>query len=177
MHDVCTEQHVGNVKCASLPLSSSPSLSRSSRRSNPRSSSSRACRAKHQRSSQPPWTNERGTATPRGVETRVTAASRPSVGSGVYSFWQWRGGCVHGTARIPSRRGQRGGGEGREGNYDNRIRVLRCLLMALRRVTIPEYWWCDGAEAQWKPWSSGSSGFWCLSKNNTSFALKFVLRL
>lgn len=97
MHDVCTEQHVGNAKCASPPIRSFSlsfslillslaclflALVRCVGVEQP--SASFVTGAQGETSTiKPTILNEQaGAANPRGGETRVTAASRPSVGSG-----------------------------------------------------------------------------------------------
>lgn len=93
MHDVCTEQHVGNAKCASPPslsfrcsLISLPCLFLALVRRVvvEQPSASFVTGAQGETSTiKPTILNEQAGATnPRGRETHVTAASRPSVGSG-----------------------------------------------------------------------------------------------
>jgi len=135
MHDVCTEQHVGNAKCASLPflfrcfflspslillLLSSLFLAFAGCVGVEQPSASFVTGAQGETSTiKPTILNEQaGAANPRGGEMRVTAASGPSVGSGgeLVLAVAWLDACT-GQHAFRGRRGGRGGGNIRIQSY------------------------------------------------------------
>lgn len=164
MHDVCTEQHVGNAKCASPPFFSfslsfslvllsppCPFLAHVRRFGVGQPSASFVTGAQGETSTiKPTILNEQARATnPRGTETHVTAASWPSVGSGgeLVLAVAWLDAC---TGQHAFREGEwkRAWGGGKGGNI--RIRsysVCRWPFDALRALSA---WWCGGAEARWR---------------------------
>lgn len=130
MYDVCTEQHVGNAKCASpsfslffLLLARTHARTCARSLALPRSSFGRATlrllrhgrvgrnindQANHpeRTSGRPPLAAEEKTEREKERVTALRAgqvSNRGGEGEEPDSFCRWRGGCVHGAARIPRR--------------------------------------------------------------------------
>jgi len=171
MHDVCTEQHVGNAKCAS-PLSRSLlralfvttlGLLRHGR----------AGRNINDQANHPERTSGRGAR-----DACNCAASRPSVASGgrggLVLAMAWRMRARDSTHSTTGKKGKGGTTRWSRQGHDG---LSEYGLTMFVDGPWAHYQRPLRAPAVRKLRSVGSSGFWCLPKNNISFASKFVSRL